>query len=145
MQLAGDETALPAIGALLEAAPAGKRVVAFVEVADTAEKQELPTAADVKVHWLHRNGTPAGASSVLVDALRAADLPTGPVYAWVAGEASGVREVRRHLVNERGVDKKQIAFTGYWRLHLAQDADPTPDDAADQAELMAELAESQAS
>jgi len=138
MLLAGDETALPAIGALLEAMPAAMPVQVFVEVAGPYEEQELPTAADVEVHWLHRDGLPPGRSSVLVDGIRAAaEWPAGEMFAWVAGEASGVRAVRRHLV-QRGVDKRQIAFTGYWRLRLSQDAEPTAEDVADQAELMAE-------
>lgn len=140
--LAGDETALPAIGALLEALPAGLPVRVFVEVADPAAEQPLPTAAAARVRWLHRAGRPAGTGTGLVDAVRAAKLPAGPMFAWVAGEASAVRAVRRHLVTERGVDKRQIAFTGYWRRQLTQDADPTAADLADQAELLAELAES---
>jgi NADPH-dependent ferric siderophore reductase len=121
--------------------PAGRRTEVYVEVADADEEQPLPTAADATVHWLHRDGVAAGRSDLLVETIRAAALPAGRMFAWVSGEASAVRAVRRHLVNERGVDKKQIAFTGYWRLHLSQDADSTPEDAADRAEVMAELAE----
>ncbi|MHA6628014.1 siderophore-interacting protein [Pseudonocardia sichuanensis] len=136
--LAGDESALPAIGALLEAMPAGQRAEVFVEVADAGEEQPLPTAARACVRWLHRGDVAAGHSDLLVEAVRAADLPSGPVYAWVAGEASAVRAVRRHLVGERGVAKKQIAFAGYWRLHLTQDAAPTPEEESEAAELLAE-------
>jgi NADPH-dependent ferric siderophore reductase len=42
-------------------------------------------------HLLHRGEVAAGASPLLVDAVRAADLPDGPVFAWLAGEASNVR------------------------------------------------------
>ncbi|OZM77518.1 siderophore-interacting protein [Pseudonocardia sp. MH-G8] len=139
--LAGDETALPAIGALLEAMPAGQRAEVFVEVADAGEEQPLPTAAQARVRWLHRGDVPAGRSDALVEAVRAADLPAGAVYAWLAGEASAVRALRRHLVGERGVDKRQIAFAGYWRLHMTQDAGPTPEEESEAAEVMAELTE----
>lgn len=139
--LAGDETALPAIGALVAAHPAGAPVHVVVEVSDAAEEQPLPTAAAAHVRWVHRDGRPAGTGSALLDAVRAAEFPAGRVFAWVAGEASAVRALRRHLVGERGVDKRQVAFTGYWRRHLTQDADPTAADLADQAELMAELAD----
>lgn len=37
------------------------------------------------------------------------------MYAWLAGEASAVRAMRRHLVSERGVDRRSVAFMGYWR------------------------------
>ncbi|MCM2387347.1 siderophore-interacting protein [Streptomyces albipurpureus] len=138
--LAGDETALPAIGALLEALAPGERAIAFVEVDGAAEEQEFTTAGDVTLHWLHREGTPAGHSPVLVDAVRAAGFPDGEVFAWVAGESSAVRALRRHLVNDRGIDKRAVAFTGYWRLKLTQDDALTTDDLADRAEALAEAA-----
>ncbi|GAB2599157.1 siderophore-interacting protein [Streptomyces capparidis] len=136
--LVGDETALPAMAALVEALAPGERALVYAEVADAAEEQRWDGAGDVEVHWLHRGATPAGRSTALIDAVRGARFPDGPVFAWVAGEASAVRAVRRHLVNERGIDKRDVAFTGYWRLHLAQDEAPTAEDTADQAEALAE-------
>lgn len=38
------------------------------------------------------------------------------LYAWLAGEAGAITGLRRHLVRERGVDRKQVAFMGYWKL-----------------------------
>jgi len=38
-----------------------------------------------------------------------------PVYAWLAGESAVIRGLRRHLVTERGIDRKAVAFMGYWR------------------------------
>ncbi|WP_028934091.1 siderophore-interacting protein [Pseudonocardia spinosispora] len=133
--LVGDESALPAIAALLDADSAVP-TLAYIEVADAAEEQPL-TGADV--HWLHRDGLPAGRSELLVEAVRAAEFPPGTPFAWLAGESSAVRALRRHLVNDRGVNRKQIAFSGYWRLHLTQDDDPTTEDVAERAEIMAEL------
>ncbi|GLW11029.1 siderophore-interacting protein [Microtetraspora sp. NBRC 13810] len=37
-------------------------------------------------------------------------------YAWLAGEAGMVRRMRRHLVQDAGVDRSSVAFMGYWRL-----------------------------
>jgi NADPH-dependent ferric siderophore reductase len=37
------------------------------------------------------------------------------VYAWLAGEAGVMKGLRRHLVQERGVDRRSVAFMGYWR------------------------------
>ncbi|WP_219416474.1 SIP domain-containing protein [Pseudonocardia nigra] len=51
-----------------------------------------------------------------------------------------MRALRRHLVDDRGVEKRAIACTGYWRRQLSQDAAPTPEDAADQAEQPADVA-----
>ncbi|MBX7268105.1 siderophore-interacting protein [Micromonospora sp. Llam7] len=41
--------------------------------------------------------------------------PTAPLYAWLAGEAGVIRTLRRHLVTERGLDRRAVAFMGYWR------------------------------
>jgi len=41
-------------------------------------------------------------------------------YAWIAGEAAAVRELRRYLVRDVGVDRNAVAFMGYWRLGKAQ-------------------------
>ncbi|WP_295624559.1 siderophore-interacting protein [uncultured Corynebacterium sp.] len=39
----------------------------------------------------------------------------GGGYAWLAGEASAVTGLRRHLVRDLGVDKSRVSFMGYWR------------------------------
>jgi NADPH-dependent ferric siderophore reductase len=132
--LAGDETALPAIGSLLESLPASARARVYVEVAGAAEEQPLSTSASADVCWLHRD---RGGS--LVDAVRSAAFPDGAVSAWLAGEAGAVRTLRRHLVDERGVPKRSIEFTGYWRRRLTQDDAPTDEDMADAREKLAEL------
>ncbi len=132
--IVGDDSALPAIGTLIEALPEGCRATAFVEVADRAEEQAFATKGDVDVHWLHRGARPPGRGRALLDAVRGADLPPGPVFAWLAGEASQVRDLRRHLVNERGIDKRSIDFTGYWRAQLAEDDARSEEDLADERE-----------
>ncbi|MDH6708830.1 NADPH-dependent ferric siderophore reductase [Kitasatospora sp. MAA19] len=133
--LAGDETALPAIATLVAALPAGVRAVAFVEVADEAERQPLESGAELAVHWLTRCGRAPG--EALVGAVRAAGLPGGTPFAWLAGEAGAVRALRRQLVEERGVPKSSIDFTGYWRHRLTQDDAPTAEDLADAQERFA--------
>ncbi|WP_158892826.1 siderophore-interacting protein [Amycolatopsis anabasis] len=109
--LVGDESALPAIGAALEAIPAGVPVRAFILVSDAAEEQGLPTKGDAQIHWLHRS-----AGDDLVRAVRGLDFPAGVVQAFVHGEAGFVRELRRHLLDERGVRKDLLSISGYWRL-----------------------------
>jgi len=42
------------------------------------------------------------------------------LYAWLAGEAGVIRTLRRYLVAERGVDRKAVAFMGYWREGRAE-------------------------
>lgn len=42
-------------------------------------------------------------------------------YAWLAGEAGVITDLRRYLVNDLGVDRRSVAFMGYWRLGRALD------------------------
>ncbi|WP_292836048.1 siderophore-interacting protein [Microbacterium sp.] len=49
-----------------------------------------------------------------------AALKSAPLYAWLAGEAGAIRTLRRHLVAGRGVDRRAVAFMGYWRVGKAE-------------------------
>ena len=49
-----------------------------------------------------------------------AALKSAPLYAWIAGEATGIKALRRHLVGAVGVDRRAVAFMGYWRLGRAE-------------------------
>ncbi|WP_433273981.1 siderophore-interacting protein [Actinosynnema sp. CS-041913] len=135
---AGDETAIPAIATHLAALPRGTRATAFIEVRDTAEQQPLDTAAELDLHWVHRGPVPPGHGTGLLDAVRTTPFPNGKAHAWVAGEAATVRALRRHLIDHAGLDKRQIDFTGYWRLALAQDDPPTEEDLAEARERVAD-------
>ncbi|WP_416377467.1 siderophore-interacting protein [Arthrobacter sp. JZ12] len=185
--LAGDETAVPAISAILESLPEDIRGHAFLEVPDGSDCQDIQTRSDVGISWLVRGGRPhgelldaavrqavkvpgwvslaapfrvsLGADTPSGQALRAAangaagpepeeididttilwetpqlldasaldgslnpDKPSGalPFYAWIAGEAAVVRGLRRYLVRDVGIDRKQVAFMGYWRQGKAE-------------------------
>ncbi|MFJ9312787.1 siderophore-interacting protein [Pimelobacter simplex] len=43
------------------------------------------------------------------------DTPYAGLYAWIAGESKIVTGLRRKLVNDLGLDRRQVAFMGYWR------------------------------
>lgn len=48
--------------------------------------------------------------------------PAGPAlrdYYWIAGESGVVTGMRRYLVKECGIDRRQVSFMGYWRLGRA--------------------------
>ncbi|WP_434811559.1 siderophore-interacting protein [Microbacterium sp. bgisy189] len=51
-----------------------------------------------------------------------AALKSAPLYSWLAGEAGAIKALRRHLVSELGVDRRAVAFMGYWRLGRAENA-----------------------
>jgi NADPH-dependent ferric siderophore reductase len=55
--------------------------------------------------------------SLEVGPIRRTDLPG--LYAWIAGEAKTVTALRRMLVSEFELDRRQVAFMGYWRDGVA--------------------------
>ncbi|MFD8516936.1 siderophore-interacting protein [Streptomyces antimycoticus] len=121
--ITGDETALPAIAGILEWLPAGLPAKVWLEVQHAEDTQELRTAAKAEITWLVRDAVAPGTarSAPLLNAVGTTGLPSGTPYAWIAGEAGTVKELRRHLVRERGFDRKAVTFTGYWRLGTCEE------------------------
>ncbi|KOV94362.1 siderophore-interacting protein [Streptomyces sp. NRRL B-3648] len=116
--LCGDETAVPAATAILEALPAGTRVRAWLEVPHAGDVQDVRTAADAEITWLVRHD----GSPMAVDAVRAARITgTERAYVWLAGESGRVKALRRHFVGERGVDRRRVTFVGYWRQGMTEE------------------------
>lgn len=114
--LVGEESALPAVLAILERSPATLTGEVFLEVPLGEDvRAEVRRPPGVRVTWLPRGKAGGAPGSLALDAVRQAALPS-PSYTWAAGEAKLPTGVRRHLVNERGVPKSDIAFIGYWRV-----------------------------
>jgi NADPH-dependent ferric siderophore reductase len=111
--LAGDETALPAIGRRIEELPAGKPVIAVIEVPEAADEQRFISQANVDLHWIHREGREAGAQNLILPVIEAIGFPRGEGYAFVAGEAQMSKALRHHLV-ARGIRAEYIRAPGYW-------------------------------
>ncbi|WP_330440973.1 siderophore-interacting protein [Micromonospora sp. NBC_00821] len=143
--LAGDETAVPAISSICERLPLDARGTVVLEVPDAADVLPLLAPPGVEVRWLARGADGYGSrlvpavvaaagellapgvseaaqpvSDVDVDTEILWEVPeqvaSAPLYAWLAGEAGVIRNLRRHLVAERGLDRRAVAFMGYWRL-----------------------------
>lgn len=112
--LVGDETALPAIVGILGSAPRDLRAEVYVEIPLADDIQSVDAPVGVNVNWLVRAGGAASGETALA-AVRAATLPEGPAYAFAAGGQKLATGVRRHLVNELGMSKDAVTFTGYWR------------------------------
>lgn len=149
--LAGDETALPAICAIVESLGPEITGHAHIEVPGSADVLEVGTASGVQVHWLPRDGAEHGslltgavhqwgrARQAEVHAATASqevftepdedgilwEVPAsarGEEYAWLAGEAGVITSLRRHLVRDLGMDRTSVAFMGYWRRGRAESA-----------------------
>lgn len=118
----GDETAVPAASAIVEALPAGTRARVWLEVPHAGDIQELVTGADVEITWLVREERSGEGSTMALDALREARLPSAErPYVWIAGESGCVKELRRHFVRERGIDRRSVTFVGYWRRGVSEE------------------------
>ncbi len=109
--MVGDEAVIPAIAASLARVPAGVPVHVLLEVEGPEEEQPLATPGDLHLTWLHRNGD----EDALPAAVAALDFPAGAVHAFVHGEASAVRAIRRHLLVDRGVPREALSISGYWK------------------------------
>jgi len=112
--LIGDETALPAIARRVEELPPGTRVATLIEVGSASARIELDTRADLYAQWCYRSQTAYPGGDLLL-ALRGLYLPEGEGYVWAAGEAALMRGVRQLLCNERGIDKRRIRASAYWK------------------------------
>jgi len=119
--LVGDESALPAIAASLEAVPSGAPAIVRLVCDGPAHELALSSPARVDVVWLHRKGVPEDAA-LLPQAIR--DLPflRGRVHAFVHGEAEEIREIRRHLLLERGLARADMSCSPYWRRQMTDEA-----------------------
>ena len=69
--LVGDETGVPAIGAILDALPADARTEVIVELDDPRDELPLAVGPNGSISRVHRHGRPPGSTSLLTDAVRA--------------------------------------------------------------------------
>jgi NADPH-dependent ferric siderophore reductase len=111
--LAGDESAIPALGLLVAALPAEADVSVIVEVADTSARLAFPARPGLTVTWREqaRGAVPGDA---LADAVMAAPL-VGDGRIWAAGEAAAMQRIRRHLFETVGIPRRSAVVRGYWK------------------------------
>ena len=109
--LVGDETALPAIARRLEELPPDARVTVLLQ-ADAADQRRFNRSAHTRVQWLD-------SGEQLIAAVRMLALPPGEGYAWCAGEARLVAQLRSILVAEKGHDRHAIRAAAYWKQGAA--------------------------
>ena len=155
--LVGDETAVPAIAAIMDSLIRDHWQgdgVALIEVPTEEDRLPLPEHAGIRVIWTTCDESRHG--HALIEAMRSllenlpihspttaateapkefteididkellwetadaaqadASIRADDLYAWIAGEAATVRELRRMLVRDRGMDRRNVSFMGYWR------------------------------
>ena len=119
--MVGDESALPAIAASLEAVPDGVLVVVRLLCDGPEHELDLPTPGQLDLQWLHRTGEPEDVD-LLVESVRSLAFPRGRVHAFVHGEADEIRAIRRHLLGERGLSRSDMSCSPYWRRTMTDEA-----------------------
>lgn len=119
----GDDSAIPAIDAALEALAPTARGLAIIEVASAADEIALPAPSGVEVRWLHRETTegvtPYG--QPLVDAVRALPVPTGPAEVFAHGEREAMKQLRTILQGDWGIERRDMSLSAYWAFGRAED------------------------
>lgn len=119
--LVGDESALPAIAASLEALADDASAVAVLLVDGPDHEVALAGPDALEVVWLHRAALDGSAADALVGAVAALTRPFDGVHAFVHGEAVETRAVRRHLLGERGVPREALSVSPYWRRTMSDE------------------------
>lgn len=117
----GDESATPAIAASLEVLPPDRHALVVLVADDPEHHLALESPADLELHWVDRvdHGDPSAAVTTRVEDLR---FPEGEVSGFVHGEAAETRQIRRHLLGDRGLDRTRLSISPYWRRGDTDDA-----------------------
>ena len=120
--LLADESALPAVGTILDSLPPHCLVTLLAEVENTSDQRNPSELAAPDVRWLVRSVSRAEPGSLLLQAAKGLSLPEGAMI-WVACEASAMREISDVLLNQRGIDRSQMVTRGYWKAGAADHPD----------------------
>jgi NADPH-dependent ferric siderophore reductase len=80
----------------------------------------LESAAELRTTWLAAGAEPC---RVLVAAVTTLDLPPGPGEVWVGCEAGAMRQIRAHLLHERGLEHRGLHTRAYWKREVANHSD----------------------
>ncbi|GAB3596243.1 siderophore-interacting protein [Microbacterium tumbae] len=117
--LLGDESAIPAIAAAVDALEASARGLVIIEVGGSGDEIALPVPSGVELRWLHRGG--AGYGAPLVDAVSALSCPGGEVDVFAHGERGAMKALRGILHGEWGIDRRALSLSAYWALGRTED------------------------
>jgi NADPH-dependent ferric siderophore reductase len=110
---AGDESAIPATFAMMEALPAGVPSRALLAVDTAADEQPHRALAAGQVTWIHRAAAGGAPSKGLVEALAAVEIPQGAGHVYLAGEDKLVAALKQVALG-RGIAGDAIAAKAYW-------------------------------
>ncbi|MEO0975044.1 MAG: siderophore-interacting protein [Pseudomonadota bacterium] len=113
--IAGDLSALPAIAANLELLTDRMQGHALIEIPSATAALELKAPPGIEVEWIV-NDDPSQPNQRLVERLRQVPWRAERASIWFAGEFDGMRAARRYLRDERGIDRREMYLSCYWKL-----------------------------
>jgi NADPH-dependent ferric siderophore reductase len=113
--LAGDESALASIQAIMAQSTPEKELYVFIEVSGESDIIEFPARPNSVIRWLLRDSENPETSSTMYEAIRCSPLPNQSGGAWVAGESGVVKKIRQHLLRERGFNADDVQAAGFWK------------------------------
>jgi NADPH-dependent ferric siderophore reductase len=119
--LVGDACVLPAISVALGRIPSAVPVRVIASVAGPEEELHLESPGDLEITWIHRDPAAEMDAEPMLDAVAGLDLPDDGVQCFVHGEAGAVREIRRHLLGERGLPLSEVSISGYWKRRRTEE------------------------
>lgn len=108
-----DETALPAIGRRIEESNAGTVITTIAAVTGPLEEQTFDSRAELDIRWAHRPLSQATDAAALLKLLRTVDIES-ETFVWIAAEAAVTRDIRNHMLTERGYPLSWMKASGYW-------------------------------
>lgn len=119
----GDEAAIPAVLANVEAMPEDARGEILLEVQDADHHLDVQVPSGWSLRWIHRAEAPAGVPA-LVEAARTAQWPgtTDGIQVFAHGEREAMKALRPVLFEEHGLDRAQVSLSGYWARGRDEDA-----------------------
>ena len=110
----GDESALPAIAAGLEALDREASGIAIIEVSDETGIQDVAAPAGIDLRWIITG------EQTLAAALVESSWPAGDVQVFAHGEREAMKELRA-VFSERGVERSRLSLSGYWARGRTED------------------------
>lgn len=113
--LVGDDTAIPAIGSILEALDGATRPTTVIEVVDGLDERTVSETRPTDPMWLHRGPDPSQAGVLTMNLIETLTVPDD-AYWWIAGERDAIRAMRDVVVGDRGVPRDRLSLNAHWRL-----------------------------
>lgn len=110
--MAGDQTSLPAIAALVEKMHADTQGKIIVRIDKSEHKQCISLPKNIEIIWVVGDIIK---TNELIETFKLWSLPVNNVAFWLGGEEQIVKVLRHYLRQEKNYSSAQIYAIPYWR------------------------------